>query len=63
MSERKLKIPKQNFVFLSVKLILHLFSFFSKSPLISKVGPSSNIKILFLGLSKWDDELFSTPKT
>ena len=30
--------------------------------IISEVGPSPNIKKLFLRLLEWDDELLSTPK-
>ena len=54
---------KQNFVFALVKLLVNFFSCEPKLPSIPKVRPSPNIKKLFLGLSEWDDELLSTPKT
>ena len=43
------------------KLILYFFFREPKLQLISAVGHSPNNK-LFLQLSKWDDELLSTPK-
>ena len=46
-----------------VKLILSFFSGEPNVPLISKVGPSSNIRELLLRLSEWDDKLLSTPNT
>ena len=49
-------------MFALVKWILNSFSGQPKLPLIPKVGPSPNIKKLFLRLSEWDNELLSTPK-
>ena len=42
---------KQNFVFSLLNLILNLFSYAPKLPLIPKVRPSPNIKNLSLRLS------------
>ena len=44
-----------------IKLILNVFSEESKLPLILKIGPSLNIKNLFLQLLARDDEVLAPP--
>ena len=56
LTKKKLLSPlqcklKQNFVFALLKLILNFFSGKPKLPLMPNVGPSPNIKKLFLRLS------------
>ena len=50
-----------NFVFAFLKLILNIFPGAAKLLLMPKVSPSPKIKKTFLILSRWDDELLSTP--